>query len=209
MKGYISARRVTLLLKCDITVYYLTSLLWSIHTFHHELFLFIQLSHLRIRINVVYIPSWSIHQILVTGSRLVIIPIIYYNSIDPVLPLTLAEWNVDLGMSMMGLGEKHILHRSGNVTPWWLDHARGHRICMVITLIVVEDSKTSSGWHGDNPITRNTSTANSCLCSCGWYKSIFLFRVLEDLRMSFLNTTWTVFTGLKPKLTVAWAYILW
>ncbi len=36
----------------------------------------------------------------------------------------------------------------------------GHRICMVITLIVVEDSKAWSGWHGDNPITRNTLTAN-------------------------------------------------
>ena len=29
----------------------------------------------------------------------------------------------------------------------------GHRICMVITLIMVEDSKAWSGWHGDNPIT--------------------------------------------------------
>ncbi len=37
----------------------------------------------------------------------------------------------------------------------------GHIICMVITLIVVEDSEAWSGWHGDNPITRNTSTANS------------------------------------------------
>ena len=38
----------------------------------------------------------------------------------------------------------------------------GHRICMVITLIMVEDSKAWSGWHGDNPIrpTRNTSMAN-------------------------------------------------
>ena len=36
----------------------------------------------------------------------------------------------------------------------------GHRICMVITLVVVKDSKAWSGWHGDNPITRNTSTAN-------------------------------------------------
>ena len=36
----------------------------------------------------------------------------------------------------------------------------GHRICMVITLIVVEDSKAWSSWHGDNPITCNTLTAN-------------------------------------------------
>ncbi len=60
-----------------------------------------------------------------------------------------------------------IRHRSGYVTPWWLDHARifhnddeGHRSCMVITLIVVKDSKAWSGWHGDDPIKRNTSTAN-------------------------------------------------
>ncbi len=37
----------------------------------------------------------------------------------------------------------------------------GHKICLVITLIVVEDSKAWSGWHGDDPITRNTSTANA------------------------------------------------
>ncbi len=58
-----------------------------------------------------------------------------------------------------------IRHRSGYVTPCWLDHApfiddEGHRICMVITLVVIEDTKAWSGWHGDNPITRNTLTAN-------------------------------------------------
>ncbi len=37
----------------------------------------------------------------------------------------------------------------------------GHRICMVITLIVIEDSKAWSSWHGDNRITHNTSTANT------------------------------------------------
>ncbi len=46
----------------------------------------------------------------------------------------------------------------------WITHLdnddEGHRICMVIHLIVVEDSKAWSGWHWDNPITRNTSTAN-------------------------------------------------
>ena len=48
----------------------------------------------------------------------------------------------------------------------------GHRICMVITLIVVEASKAWSGWHGDNPITRSTSTANTFSRNCGathWY----------------------------------------
>ena len=54
------------------------------------------------------------------------------------------------------------------VTPLWLDHNddAAHRICIVIPLIVVEDSKAWSGWHGDNRITRNTSTANWWLTTC-------------------------------------------
>ena len=36
-----------------------------------------------------------------------------------------------------------------------------HRICIVITLIAVEDSKLSSGWHKNDPITPITSLANS------------------------------------------------
>ena len=35
-----------------------------------------------------------------------------------------------------------------------------HRICMVITFIVIENSKAWSGWHRDNQITRNTLMAN-------------------------------------------------
>ncbi len=38
-----------------------------------------------------------------------------------------------------------------------------HKIGMVIILIVVEESKAWSGWHADNPITRNTSKANYVL----------------------------------------------
>ncbi len=68
------------------------------------------------------------------------------------------------------------MYRRENLSSEWLRNSlvtgsrtfhnddEGHRIFMVITLIMVEDSKKWSGWHGDNLITCNTSTVNTLLC---------------------------------------------
>ncbi len=40
----------------------------------------------------------------------------------------------------------------------FLNNNEGRKICTVITLIVVEDSKAWSSWHGDTLITRNNTS---------------------------------------------------
>ncbi len=80
-------------------------------------------------------------------------------------------------MAILEIGKCALSYTVNNSASKWLRNSlltgsrtfrnddEDHRICMVITLIVlIEDLKPWSGWHGDNPITRNTSTAD-WMCS--------------------------------------------
>ena len=60
-------------------------------------------------------------------------------------------------------------YRSGYVTPWWLDHTPFITTTKAIKFAWwsfwsrFEDLEVWSGWHGADPITRNTSMANRWL----------------------------------------------
>ncbi len=77
-----------------------------------------------------------------------------------------------------------------------------HRICIVITLIMVEDSKAWYGWHGDNPITCNTSTANILHNYLKTWKN----KVLSTRKLTFLMVDFSDLADRTSVLLLGWGW---